>query len=352
MNEPKIVPNPLGRLCAIGILSLLLLAMLLAPTKTVNGSTATLLNPLELPVLSLEGGSIPIGDSVSLPISLSHAPEGMSGFRLTVRMDNPGVAQFVNMEFPDFGMIDFTVISNSEVRIAAADVNDLVQAGAIDILLGAAVISSLSEGSTNVSLIVDAMDDEIGNEIAPNVSNGTLTILNVAPAVTMTSETVSIDEGDTFTASVSIADAGDSIWTVSVDYGDGTTETFESLDTTFALSHVYSEAGTYAATVTITDDDGVQDTAILQVDAALVLMFPGMLLPSQDLDGDGTTEDINGNSRLDFADVVLLFRHLDSDVVQINPEYFDFIVIPDNIHTISRLRRLWCRQEETAFVFS
>ena len=124
--------------------------MLLAPTKTVNGSTATLLNPLELPVLSLEGGSIPIGDSVSLPISLSHAPEGMSGFRLTVRMDNPGVAQFVNMEFPDFGMIDFTVISNSEVRIAAADVNDLVQAGAIDILLGAAVISSLSEGSTNV----------------------------------------------------------------------------------------------------------------------------------------------------------------------------------------------------------
>ena len=28
------------------------------------------------------------------------------------------------------------------------------------------------------------------------------------------------------------------------------------------------------------------------------------------------------------------------------------IVIPDNIHTISRLRRLWCRQEETAFVFS
>ena len=29
-----------------------------------------------------------------------------------------------------------------------------------------------------------------------------------------------------------------------------------------------------------------------------------------------------------------------------------FIVIPDNIHTISRLRRLWCRQEETAFVFS
>ena len=29
-----------------------------------------------------------------------------------------------------------------------------------------------------------------------------------------------------------------------------------------------------------------------------------------------------------------------------------FIVIPDNLHTILRPSRLWCRQEETAFVFS
>ena len=324
MNELKILSNPFGRLCAVGILSLLLLAILLAPTKVVNASALTLLDPSEPPVLTLENGSASFGNSVYLPITLSHAPEGLSGFRLTVRMDNPGVAQFVNMEFPDFGITDFTVISNSEVRIAAADVNDLVKSGAINIPLGTLVISSLAEGSTNVNLVVDAMDDEIGNEIAPIVNNGTLAILNIAPAVTMTSETLSIDEGDTFTANVSIEDAGDSSWTVSVDYGDGSFETFESLSTTFTLSHVYSEAGTYTARVTITDDDGAQDTDTLQVDVTPVLVFPGMLLPSQDLDGDGTNEDINGNSRLDFADVVLLFQHLDSTVVLTNPEYFDF----------------------------
>ncbi len=32
--------------------------------------------------------------------------------------------------------------------------------------------------------------------------------------------------------------------------------------------------------------------------------------------------------------------------------YQTVIVIPDNLHTISRPRRLWCRQEETVFVFS
>ena len=320
MNQSKILSSPFGRLCAVGILSLLLLIMFLAPTRTVNGSTAALLAP----VLTLGSGSTPFGGSVSLPITLSQAPEGLSGFHLTVRMDNPGVARFVSMEFPDFGMVDFTVVSDSEARIAAADVNGLVQSGAVDIALGALVISSLSEGSTNINLTVDAMDDEIGNEIAPIVSNGALMVLNIAPAVTMTSETLSINEGDTFTANVSIADAGDSIWTVSVDYGDGSVETFESLDTIFTLSHVYSAAGTYTARVTITDDDGAQATDALQVDAALVLMFPGMLLPSQDIDGDGTNEDINGNSRLDFSDVVLLFQYLDADVVQLNPEYFDF----------------------------
>jgi len=169
------------------------------------------------------------------------------------------------------------------------------------------------------------MDDETGNEITPTVSNGTLTILNNTPAVTMTSGTISIDEGDTFTASVYITDAGDSSWTVSMDYGDGgTAETFESLNSTFTLSHVYSEAGSYSATITVTDDDGAQDTVTLQVEVAVALIFPGMLLPSQDLDGDGTNEDVNGNSRLDFADVVLLFQNLGSDIVQMNPDYFDF----------------------------
>ena len=39
--------------------------------------------------------------------------------------------------------------------------------------------------------------------------------------------------------------------------------------------------------------------------------LPGMTSPVQDLDGDGLAEDINGNGRLDFADLVVLFDNLD-----------------------------------------
>ena len=43
-----------------------------------------------------------------------------------------------------------------------------------------------------------------------------------------------------------------------------------------------------------------------------------------DPDGDGKYEDVNGNGRIDYADIELLFENLDSDAVQLNREAYDF----------------------------
>ena len=42
------------------------------------------------------------------------------------------------------------------------------------------------------------------------------------------------------------------------------------------------------------------------------------------MDGDGTTEDLNGNGRTDFDDVRLMFENFESPQVEENPELFDF----------------------------
>ena len=324
MNAPKLHPNPFRRLIAASIFSLLLLAILLIPNRTASSSEAALPAQAAPPVLSIDSGSTPFGGSLSLPIILSHAPDGLSGFNLTVKMDNPGVAKFVDVEFPNFGMTIFNIISDSEAQIAAADVNNIVQSGAVDIQIATLVIHSLSEGMTNLNLTVGLMDTGSGDEIVPVVNSGVLTILNIVPIITVASDTLSIDEGETFTASVTITDPGDNSWTVSADYGDGTVETLAIVDTSFVLTHVYSEAGTYTATFVVADDDGANSADSVQIQVNSVIILPNMVLPSQDLDGDGTNEDLNGNSRLDFADVIALFEHLDSGVVQQNPEYFDF----------------------------
>jgi len=43
-----------------------------------------------------------------------------------------------------------------------------------------------------------------------------------------------------------------------------------------------------------------------------------------DPDGDGRFEDSNGNGRLDYNDVVLLFDHIEDDSVTLNADAYDF----------------------------
>ena len=82
------------------------------------------------------------------------------------------------------------------------------------------------------------------------------------------------------------------------------------------------------------DDDGgfdiersvQQGTLTVTEDTTAVVYptLPGMDAAVQDIDGDGKAEDINGNGRLDFADLVALFEHLGSAAVQDNPQFFDY----------------------------
>ncbi len=56
----------------------------------------------------------------------------------------------------------------------------------------------------------------------------------------------------------------------------------------------------------------------------LIVPFPPCTLPPTDLNGDGLYEDINGNGRLDFADVVIYFNYM-SWIPQHEPvTYFDY----------------------------
>ncbi len=51
--------------------------------------------------------------------------------------------------------------------------------------------------------------------------------------------------------------------------------------------------------------------------------MPGGAGPARDPDGDGRYEDVNGNGRRDFADVVLLFNQIDW-IARHAPSAFDF----------------------------
>ncbi|NUB90754.1 DUF839 domain-containing protein [Haloterrigena sp. SYSU A121-1] len=73
------------------------------------------------------------------------------------------------------------------------------------------------------------------------------------------------------------------------------------------------------------DDDGMAiDT---QPRPGVVVVGPSPVGEGRaptDLNGDGRFEDVNGNGRLDYQDVTLLFENLEGDAVQLNEAAFDF----------------------------
>jgi PKD repeat protein len=88
---------------------------------------------------------------------------------------------------------------------------------------------------------------------------------NYPPSVSAISD-VSIEEGSTYSANGSFSDSTSSLWTATVDYGDGSGVQSLSLSgNNFALSHKYKDNGIYILTVKVTDNQGATGTGTAKV---------------------------------------------------------------------------------------
>ncbi len=303
---------------AIAILILVLTAVL---GRTAPAPAAAAV----VPSLTVQSAQADVGQSASLAITLSDAATGLSGYDLTVSLADPTVATIASTTLPGFGLVSQQALSASSVRLRAADLMRLIEVGAGEALLATLTVDGLKPGQTAVTVSVARLEDESGFPITHQVEAGSLTILNVVPSVDAGAAST-INEGEVYNSSGSFVDTADDTWTATVDYGDGSgVQPLTLTGTTFALSHDYSARGVFVVSVNVTDSLGAVGTATTQVEVLAVYpTLPGMSAPAQELDGDGTAEDLNGNSRLDFADIVALFDHMDSPEVQGDIAAFDF----------------------------
>lgn len=86
---------------------------------------------------------------------------------------------------------------------------------------------------------------------------------------------------------------------------DGTIDSGESNPV-----HEFTTPGNYAVNLTASNANGT-DSALVTINVFESVVFPGYTNPSTDLDHDGLYEDINGNGRLDFDDVVAYYDNMD-----------------------------------------
>jgi uncharacterized repeat protein (TIGR01451 family) len=104
------------------------------------------------------------------------------------------------------------------------------------------------------------------------------------------------------------------------DFGDGINSTDR-----YPI-HIYSATGIYTVNLTAINGNGADSRlATINVFAQpAIIVFPGYTNPPTDQDQDGLYEDINGNGRLDFDDVVTYYDNMDWIEEYVPLEFFDY----------------------------
>lgn len=154
-----------------------------------------------------------------------------------------------------------------------------------------------------------------GGEITVRLSDSDVAnIVDASPGSEFEIESTS---GTTGEQTVAIADLDD---TVTED--DGTVTLAE-------VEIAADSAGTTDVEVDVEqmdDDNGNEIDTDTEAGVIEVISLPPVVGsdPPTDPDGDGQYEDVNGNERLDFNDVVVFFQNMDSDVVTSNVDKFDY----------------------------
>ena len=135
--------------------------------------------------------------------------------------------------------------------------------------LGSTSVVTNAAGEAKTTLRTDR--DTVVTASAGAVDAVTFTVLaNIAPTATVTVTTTNPVVGQATIFSVTVAKGTSTITGVTMNFGDGQSQSLGPTEGTSSVSHVYTLAGTYTATLTVTDagSETVSGSAVIVVTAA------------------------------------------------------------------------------------
>jgi PGF-CTERM protein len=127
------------------------------------------------PTVSIENASVGPGETTTVAVTLSDAPDGLSGYNLTVTLDD-STATLTNASTADQFALANTTVSTDAVTLSAVDTDNAVGPGATDVGLGEVTLRGETAGTTELAVSVSQMDDDNGTAIAPATAGGTVTV--------------------------------------------------------------------------------------------------------------------------------------------------------------------------------
>ncbi|MBN1432195.1 MAG: hypothetical protein JW931_05440 [Methanomicrobiaceae archaeon] len=116
----------------------------------------------------LEEGSVSVGETTTLLLSMDKAPLGFAGYFVNVSVDLEYV-RITDVEYPDWALMTDTIglEEGAEVRLKTVDLGHAVESGATDIELARITFTGIKNGSSQVQFSNEIFSDDSDNDINP-----------------------------------------------------------------------------------------------------------------------------------------------------------------------------------------
>jgi len=125
---------------------------------------------------------VPLNSTNTINLTLDSAPNGLSGYNISLSLSNATIAEIMSVSFPDWATLyDNSSLPADSVWIKAADLNDKVTSGDRNITLVTLTIRGDKGGTSDITITVTKMDDDNGYPINPNTVPGAIEVTNVIP---------------------------------------------------------------------------------------------------------------------------------------------------------------------------
>jgi hypothetical protein len=118
------------------------------------------------------------GGETDFTIIIDRVPGGLSGYNITVTVEDPGVAEIANVSYPGWAAFSYIYPTppSSYVHIAVFDLTNGIRPGDTNVELAYLTIRGLSQGASALTVNVNKMNTQSGDMIVPSVSGATVTV--------------------------------------------------------------------------------------------------------------------------------------------------------------------------------
>ena len=141
----------------------------------VGVATGAAVGAQSTPTVAPSDATVAVGETTTIAVPLSAAPDGLSGFNLTVEAAGEN-ARVVDATVADEFGITTERVEDGRATLEGVDLGENVEAGAEDVRLGTVTVRGVGSGSADLGVDVRKMDDDDGEPVSPATGTAGVTV--------------------------------------------------------------------------------------------------------------------------------------------------------------------------------